>query len=216
MSVGTGLFLSALFLGIVILYVATKDRWNWKRLIEWVVGLPVVLLIVGGLGLWGYYTYEDRPTAQDEFYDLKLGTPRADVRLAKGEPTSKDGPDRWTYNAGSLSAGADAAIYIVKFKDDKVRYILYTASPSQIYHPYMHGLQLHSKYDAVLKKLGEPSHDAISKDGLERMASYEQYKTFFVVRKSEVIAYGIYDPTMGPMEYSKESTQPNAPASAAK
>ena len=207
MTIGSGLFLSALVLGLVILYVATKDRWKWRRLVKWVVGIPVLLAVLGGVGIWGYTAYQDRPIAQDEFYGLKIGTPRADVRFAKGEPVSKDGSDRWTYNAGSGSAGAEAAAYLVKFNEDKVRYILYTAGAAQIYHPDLHGFKLDSKYDAVLTKLGQPSNVAISKDGLERILSFENYQTFFIFRKGEVIAYGVYNTALGPMEFNPKGAQ---------
>lgn len=36
MTLGTGLFLSALILSLVILYSVTRDRWNWRRLVFWV------------------------------------------------------------------------------------------------------------------------------------------------------------------------------------
>jgi hypothetical protein len=217
MTIGSGLFLSALFLGLVVLYVATRDRWNWARLVKWVVGVPVLLAVIGGLGFWGYTTYQDRPVAHDEFYGLKIGAPRADVRFAKGEPATVDGPDRWTYHAGSGSAGADAAVYLVKFTDDKVRYILYTAGSAQIYHPDLQGFELDSKYDAVLKKLGQASHVANSKDGLERILSFDKYKTFFIFRKGEVVAYGVYDTALGPMEFNPKGSQaPDAAPSASK
>jgi len=33
MSVGTAIFFSAVLLAFVALYIATKDRWNWKKIL---------------------------------------------------------------------------------------------------------------------------------------------------------------------------------------
>ena len=33
MDVGTGIFLSAIFLGLIALFIGTKDRWKWKKII---------------------------------------------------------------------------------------------------------------------------------------------------------------------------------------
>ena len=63
MSVGDAIFFSAVLLSAVGLYAATKDRWNWKRLMKWAVGGPIVLGVIAGLGTWGYVSYQDRPTA---------------------------------------------------------------------------------------------------------------------------------------------------------
>ena len=49
MNVGDSIFLSALILGAVGLYAATKDRWNWKKLVKYVVGVPTVLIVLAGL-----------------------------------------------------------------------------------------------------------------------------------------------------------------------
>jgi membrane protein YdbS with pleckstrin-like domain len=61
MELGTGILLSAVFLGTVALFIATKDRWNWKKIFLWPLGVIVGLGVVGGSIAYLYQQYEDRP-----------------------------------------------------------------------------------------------------------------------------------------------------------
>jgi hypothetical protein len=38
-ELGTAIFLSALVLGVVGLYAVTKDRWNWRKIAFWSLGI---------------------------------------------------------------------------------------------------------------------------------------------------------------------------------
>jgi hypothetical protein len=51
METGTGIFLSSLVIGLVMLYGQTKDRWNWRGLISktlvaliWIASLSVAVI----------------------------------------------------------------------------------------------------------------------------------------------------------------------------
>lgn len=72
MPLGTGLFLSALVLSLVILYAVTKDRWNWRRIALWsTIGpLTAVLVISAVVYLVGWW--EDRPKPLESFYGIAL------------------------------------------------------------------------------------------------------------------------------------------------
>lgn len=215
MTIGSGLFLSALFLGLVILYVATKDRWNWKRLIKWVIGLPIVLAVIAGLGTWGYVTYQDRPTAQTSFFDIPLGATRADVRFAKGEPSeiASDDPDVWIYKRGTTERPNTSA-YVVRFKGDKIRYVQYFSVVDEV-NPWLQGFTKGTPYDRVIEVLGQASHTATSKDGLEKILSFDKHNTFYRFEKAEVVTYGIFDSKEGPMEFApKANNAASSPSSA--
>lgn len=85
MELGTGIFLSAVFLGIVALYIATKDRWNWKKILLWPLAVVVVLSSVGGIVAYAYKKYEERPKVQVEFNGIKLGDQFQDVVFRHGK-----------------------------------------------------------------------------------------------------------------------------------
>jgi len=216
MSVGDGIFLSAILLSIVGLYAATKDRWKWKRIAKWGIGLPISLAVVVGLGLWAYYNYDGRPKIQAEFGGIKLSSTQADVKFLKGEPIEKHSDaERWVYSAQSGSGQPEDAVYIIQFRDSKIRHITYWASERQIVNPWVHGFSVGSTYDEVLEKLGQPSHVSISADGLNRLLSFEKYQTFYEFTQGKVRSYGIYSPARGPMKFTKEAEVSAPPASSA-
>jgi len=89
MELGTGIFLSALVIALVVLYGITKDRWNWRRFVKRtaVVCLGVVLLgVVAGAGV---YLYKQIPTAvsrQTGYAGIRLGMSQDEVLYIKGYP----------------------------------------------------------------------------------------------------------------------------------
>ena len=200
MTLGEGIFASALVLSIVGLYIATRDRWRWGRIAKWAVGVPVVLATLLGAAGWAFKAFEARPRAQSSFGSISLCMSEGDVRFAMGEPAqSHDG--RWVYYAGSGSAKAESAGYVVRFKDSKVRYVAYTSTPEQIVTPYLLGFTIGNPYDHVIDELGDPDHVSTSTDGLRRMLSYKRFNTFFAFERAQVINLGVYDPATGPMEF---------------
>ena len=117
MNLGLAIFLSAVFLGTVALYIATMDRWNWKKIIirPLLGGLLLVVLSGVGLLLWVYWPQAEKTTrtvrleelgpfplfnlAGDIVTKVPLGSSKADVRFLKGEPTETSKvPDRWRYS----------------------------------------------------------------------------------------------------------------------
>lgn len=216
MSVGDGIFLSAVLLSVVGLFAATKDRWNWKRIAKWGIGVPVVLVSLLAAGLWGYSTYENRSTPQTQFEGLSLSASPSDVRFLKGEPIPKHSTvDRWVYDAHSGSSQPEDAALIVQFREEKLRYVQYWANERQIVNPYLLGFTIGSNYDTVLQKLGQPSNVSTSGDGLNRLLSFEKYKTFFEFERGTVRTLGIYDPSGGPVKFPQEAGQAAPAASAA-
>lgn len=85
MELGTGIFLSAIFLGIVALYIATKDRWNWKKIFLWPLAVVIVLTLVGWLFAYAYKQYEERPKVLSEFKGIKLGEKFQDAIFKHGQ-----------------------------------------------------------------------------------------------------------------------------------
>ncbi|KRB14564.1 hypothetical protein [Rhizobacter sp. Root16D2] len=209
MTLGTGLFLSALVLAVVILYVATKDRWKWRKLVKWGVGVPLALLIVSALGTWAYVMFNDRPKVQTSFWDIPLTATRSDVKFLKGEDQNKSAskdPDVWIYHVSE-----NKAVYMVRFNGDKIRFIQFFSVDGAIGEPWLQGLSKGSTMEAVIETLGQPSYTAASQDGLERLLSYEKYQTFFRVERGRVVTYGVYDPKHGPMDYPTERAAPSQP-----
>jgi hypothetical protein len=199
MSVGTGIFFSALFLGIVALYIATKDRWSWKKLLLWP---SVALLTLGaatGGGFYVYHTWQDRPKVQQEFWGVRLRASMADLKFAKGAPTKQLDADTWIYDAGPTDRG----FYVVRFKNGKVRFVMYDGR--SFYAPTVQGINGYSSAEQITEKFGAPSYVSRSKDKLKRTLSYDAFNVAFSVERNEIRALGIYDASEGPLKFSDEA-----------
>lgn len=204
MSVGTGIFLSALLLSVVILFAVTKDRWNWKRILKLGLLLPTTFALALGIGLYIYDWQSDRPASQVQFNNIPITATPADVKFLKGEPTAKEGDDRWVYNANYEPEVSNQSKYIIKFKDSQIHYIMYFSGESIHYHPYLLGFSESSSYEDVQTKLGKPSHTSQSDDELNRIISYDRLNVFFSFREGRVYAYGIYQPKFGPLKFQSK------------
>lgn len=81
MSLGLGIFLSTLVVGLLLL-----QRWGYLRKIAKYGLLFVAAVVVIGAGFWGYNLYKNRPTKQNSYLDLSLGMSMGEVKYVKGWP----------------------------------------------------------------------------------------------------------------------------------
>jgi hypothetical protein len=86
MTIGSAVFFGSLIIAVAILYAATKDRWNWKKLIKRAILIPVVAALIIGILVWIYIEIQDRPFKQTEFDGIKLGDSREEILFKKGNP----------------------------------------------------------------------------------------------------------------------------------
>jgi hypothetical protein len=186
MELGTGLFLSAVFLGTIALFIATKDRWNWKRVARRAIGGAVVLLVLIFIGVWGYTWYEGRPVPQDELWGIKLGMNQAEVKYLKGEPNNSD-DDRWYYGKEG-----DNVSRFVLFVDGNVAQIMVYGKPN--YLPTVAHVSSYSDSKDIEAKLGKPTKVQLSNDSLRKMVVFENYRLWFGLSKEEIQAIAVFDP----------------------
>lgn len=85
MELGTGVFISAVFLGTVALFIATKDRWNWKKIVLWPLAVIVVLSLVGWIVAYAYEQYGERPKLPSKFEGIQLGEKFQDAIFKHGK-----------------------------------------------------------------------------------------------------------------------------------
>jgi hypothetical protein len=200
MELGTGLFLSAVFLGTVALFIATKDRWNWKKIFLWPLGVIFGLGIVGGL----YQQYEDRPRKLKELWGVSINDSAGDVKFNKGEPTTRD-KDVWVYRPYETIEGD----YVVFFKNDRVRSVMYFGPMYNA--PSLHGVGHYDSPQELDKKLGPPSYVSHTKDELSRIYSYEKFNIVVHFSEGKMSGLGIYDPAMGAFKFNEESDKTAKP-----
>lgn len=192
MTLGTGVLLSSLVLGLVWLYVVTRDRWKWKKIVLRSLAFAVGLALITGAGTYAYITYQDRPQVADSLWDIRLGITRSDVKFAKGEPSSaeKDNPSikdsTWFYKANDVAYG-------IYFKDDKVARVAAIGKRSSL--PSLPGLTLYETLDTITEKLGAPAYISRSKNELKRIYSFPKFNLALGIERGEVnmVVVGVTD-----------------------
>src|SRR5688572_14402069 len=103
MSIGFGIFLSAAMISSVLLFIATKNMWPWKKiLIRSMVG-TLIFCLVCGISIFLYSWYSKKPKSQKTLWGLKLGSTAEDVIFLKGSPISRLNPK----NAGEVFSYTD-------------------------------------------------------------------------------------------------------------
>lgn len=202
MSLGTGLFLSALVLSLVILYTVTRDRWNWRRIALWTTITPLTIIVVISAISYSVWWWGDRPRPLDSFYGIALRASEQEVRFLKGEPTSKDPNGTWIYDIKDGSSEKKLGTYHVRFREGKVRHVMYAPGGYHADKEYPFGISDGTKLALVEKKLGTRHSVSEKPDGSARFYSYPEYNAFFGLSKGVVEVYGMYDPATGPLKFA--------------
>lgn len=187
MSLGLGIFLSALTLGIIFLFNATKDRWRWKRIMLWSLGVSVLLPSMAAAVIYAAAYVRDWPIAQTELWNIKIGTPKEDVLFLKGEPAKRSGT-KWLYQA--QNDYADAIEYAVSFDENRVRYVAVLTPDSGV---SINGIGFGDSYQRVSARLGDAGHISKSNDGLSRILSFPKYNMAVGFGRGQVEFLAIYD-----------------------
>lgn len=86
MTLGLGVLLSTIVVGLLLLYRWTRDRWNWRTAIKR-LSLGALGLLLIACGLFAYDKFQDRPVVQAKYHDIELGMTKEEVNYIKGSPT---------------------------------------------------------------------------------------------------------------------------------
>ena len=222
MSIGTGIFLGSLALALVVLFLGTKDRWRWRRIIFFTTATVVVV----GLGFAGAISYFGGPLEGplDSIWDIHLGDSKADVLFAKGGPPA-GGPEftreeilgemvrRGLISTADAEAQAGSAeehltytpteaahrpiIQISFDATGKVGKVTYRANFQRLGEPKLADVGIGASLQEVTATFGEPQVIHESPDSLGRIFVYAAPAIFFELEKGSVVRFGIYDPAYG-------------------
>jgi len=194
MTIGTGIFLSALFIGFVALVIGTRDRWKWGRILARTAIGIVVLLALGCAGFYGYHLYSERPIRQMELWGIKLGDTEADVTFKKGAPANaKD--ESWIYDGSDYT---DKYWVLVSFDYGKVTSVEIRARGGPSSLPYVQRVSGSWTVDDVSKKFGKPSLISTSADETSRILSFRDFNLAFEFEKNAVTSIMIFEGVLKP------------------
>jgi hypothetical protein len=198
MGLGTSIFLSSIVLGVIALFIATKDRWKWKKIVLW----PTVVLVgFGALATagWWTYSYMESPRQLTELWGIRLGASTSDVMFFKGAPTHNIHEEMWQYETGTETSGRG---YVVRFKEGRVRFVAYYGA--RLWAPAVPGVSIFASPTDILQRLGDPSHVSSSEDRLSRWLSFDRWNVALLMTKDEIKGLAVYAPQHGPIRFTKE------------
>ena len=199
-----GILFSAILLGIVMLYLRNKERWEWDKILILFTVTIVSISILGGIGIFVYIKMYDKPEIQTSFWDINLSTSKSTIKFIKGPPNKVKDEDIWVYISEIL--GAPEA-YFMRFSEDQLRFVGYLGGDLNG-GPSIQGIKKESSLDDIIKFFGKPSHISESKDNLKRLYSYENYNVFFILEDNRVSVYGVYNPKYGPIKIEETIEKP--------
>ncbi len=210
MELGTSIFLSALVVASAVLYVGTKDRWNWRKIVLWPALAVLVVSVLGGGYAYFEYERQNRPQQQLQLWDVALGDSPADVKFKKGEPLTSESTSVSVSEAAAGDAktsvvwvypvsGDSEARYQVQFRSGRVWRVMYVGD--DLSAPQIPGVPAFLSLTKLEAALGPPSSIVRSPDDLTRIYVYEHLNLFFGISAGVVEARGVFDPKMGEIRF---------------
>lgn len=183
MELGTGIFLSAILISFVLLFRATKDRWNWKK----IFGYPAILMLVAGVGGggWWYYT-EMIPKPSTSAKDVELGTTYSDVIFKKGKPTNEevdeDGEKKLEYPGLQVMINTEGVVENIWIWGDNC------------WDFSGNNFSACSGGKELLERFGPPDEVENSEDLTTRLYTFNRYNFKVGVTKDEVVMAAVFNP----------------------
>lgn len=210
MTTGEGIFWGAAVVGLIVLYVATKDRWRWKRIMKWAGA--ILLIPVAGVGGWlGWENWvNSQPRLEFSLYDISIGQSMDDVLYKKGKPDSEKSncsPAKpecksdaiWTYQKDDLT-------YIVSFEQSEVEWIAAnTGFGNRHALPTFRGMSNYWGQAETEELYGPPTNVSINADKTQRLVTFTKYGVFFTFEKDEVVGVGVLSPTSKGLAFTEEA-----------
>lgn len=219
MSVGTAVFLTGIFLSLIGLYAATKDRWRWRLFVKrasiTLASLAALVILTGA----GIYSLQFIPWAvppQTEYSRIKIGIAPDEVIYVKGMPSSVMGeiskdPDWPGWQPVVEVKNIEKGKTVKDFQDwtwgeggsridvafdpatrSRVIAVECYSSDKRSRCPPIEGILDGSSEAEVVKRFGEP--DVAKITGTSKRMSYERLGVFFNLEQEVVYMLGVHDP----------------------
>jgi len=204
MTLGLGIFLSSLFLGVIFLsslFLGVIYLFNWKKILFiWPLCIVLVVGVIGSVGFYIYNQYENKPKAYDTYLDIPLNATESDLYFLKGDEYIGK---RYTKDMSRFSYTYemhDNNYLYIRFKENKI-WRISCYSDTEYECPSLNNIHIRDSATSVRKRLGEPDHILSSDDNIERIWAYEKFNIYIILSKGAVDSFGIFEPSLSIPEY---------------
>lgn len=183
MSIGEGIFYGLVFLGVIYLYIQTKDRWNWKKIVIWIIGLfvGIIVLIVVAVFAEDFFKkltfsrFDDssKPKIITGMNGIELGAKLSDVIFKTGAIKDKKQEDVYQF------ASDENMRFAIDKESKTVRSIQHICSSNDLtypnsYSPKINGIKCgDSELDIFINYGKEKINVLCNKGGSGNFRSYE-------------------------------------------
>lgn len=185
MSLGTGIFLSSIFLGIIWLYLKTRDTFNWSKIIKKVL-LLITAIIVLCIVLFNIYDwYENKPKIYSSYLNINLSETKKDILFKMGNPT-------YFYDSNTFSYDFNSRNIYLNFdvKDELTSIVCF--SDKSLECENLNHIHINHSFDDIVEILGKPEFIESSENNLRRIIDYPKYKIFYILEQNKILGMGIY------------------------
>jgi len=182
-----GLVLGA---GVVALYLATRDRWDWAQLVR--RAFFALVIVIGAAWAWIYWSSLPPTAPVTELWGIALGASESDVLFLKGEPDEISDPHTWVY-----MMSRNRTYNVVFGETDQV--VSIRLVPGAGYSSGLPLLGVRAGFDEsrLIEQLGEPARVVALADDLRRAYLYPRLNALFILERGTVVSLGIYDTAAG-------------------
>jgi len=196
MGLGESILLSSIFLGMIILFVSTKNRWNWKKI--W-IRFFIIIFSLGFIAVIGALIYNkisERPRKVNELESYCLGETKKEVIWKHEEPQKYIDNDTWDYSFDDLIDPEIKYYYRLKFKDEKVIAILFLGNSLSLirlkFQMRLSYLSTDSK--ELIEKFGSPSKYWESNNHKYRIYYFPKFNLAFLLETDRLMWLCVYNP----------------------
>jgi hypothetical protein len=206
MEIGTAIFLSALIISGVLLYVFSRDRIRWGRLFGRLALVLIATICLIGGGLYGWYLWEGRRAAIHSLDGVSLGESESDVIFKKGKVQKTclmDGTKNIRLIEFSQKLPTKEKVTMVETRDGVAKRIVLLGDLGFSNLDGRNSVFETDTVDDVRKKWGQ--EDFIrSIDESSRLYVYRDYNLAVGLKNNQVEAIIIFDPSY---YYKRETAQ---------
>lgn len=196
---GFWIFASVCVICLVFLYTKTKNEWNWKKIILWLVGIVITaiaafILVLSWDSIFSSDANQNYKGYLSSYKDIKIGSKLSDVQFKYGPLKQEQKSNGDTFDLYTI--GNDAGIYVRA--DKKVDAIVVFCENGN--QDKFNGISCGDPSEKLEKKFGADLKILCTvkdKNGWEEVGNVSRaydvakYGTRYVLRQNKVVFIGI-------------------------